>query len=127
MAADRPRHPVRDVDRQRWIEANGPGADAPGFVRTIWESTLAAMPFPERMPWHAGLVLAGDGSVWLEEVRPGEADAAVWTVFPAGGGSPRQVRFPAGFRLDAVEGERAYGVCVGEFDVQRVMVIALPR
>ena len=93
--------PVTAADRAAWLERNGAPDDLPPSFRASRQARLDAMPFPESMPFHGGLVLASDGAVWLEEWADEEGAAPVWTRFALDGGIDR-IRFPDGFILHAV-------------------------
>jgi hypothetical protein len=116
--------PVRESDRRRWRQENGPPADMPPAFRANLSAAADAMIFPELMPWHGGLVIADDDAIWLEHY-PAAGTRPVWTVL-APGSPPRSIRFPVGFRLTDVSGGLACGITVGELDVQRVTVVRLP-
>ncbi len=122
----RPALAVAAVDRRRWAAENAPSPELPAFVVDSRRKMIEAMDFPETFPPHGGLVVASDGSIWLAVYphRP-EADRE-WARFVPDGSIDRVV-FPPGFRLEAVQGDTAWGVGVGAFDVEQVVAYRLPH
>lgn len=118
--------PVTPAHRKAWRDRNAPSDRLPDWARASAQAQIDEMRFPEALPPHGDLVLGPEGAVWLEEYRAGPGAEVVWTRFSPGGDS-RRIRFPPGFQLHAVDGSRAYGVTVGEFDVQYVTVLRLPE
>lgn len=98
-------------------------AGAAGAVREI----LAQLPFAPRMPAHADIVAAPDGTLWVAEYAGPEAEfpgtrppAGSWMVFDAGGILTHRVRTPEGFRPFALTDDLVWGVYQDELDVERV-------
>jgi hypothetical protein len=86
--------------------------------------------FAEHVPLITGLVCGDGGDVWVADFDPAgrspvDVVGTAWDRVAPDGRVQSTVRFPREFRLHAVRGERAYGVGVGELDVEAVEVYAV--
>ncbi len=124
MRVDRPARRVGAEDERRWRAENAPPAGLPAWAVESQAKLIEAMDIPDEFPAHGGLVVAEDGSIWLESYRADPGGAREWTRFARDGGRTR-VSFPSGFRLLAVRRDEAWGVGLGEFDVERVVAYRL--
>lgn len=104
------------------------------------DALLAAVAFPERRPLLAGLLLAPNGDLWVQDSKAvGEMDreallvgsaqgygGAVWTVLEGDGAFRARVELPDGFAPRAFFGAFLYGLSEDHLGVRRVARVTVP-
>jgi hypothetical protein len=93
----------------------------PGLARGTLEQNIREATYePSHLPPVRNLLVASDGSVWLE--RGPTSDGLIeWLVLGPGLESQARALVPAGVELRLVVGDRAWGVRSDAFDVQYIV------
>lgn len=102
----------------------------PGIARGAYEADLKEQTYaPDWAPAVRSMVLADDGSVWLERFQAVQADdgspRVEWWVVDEGGRLAGSVRTPEGLRILAVTDDAVWGVELDELEVSYIVRYAL--
>jgi hypothetical protein len=112
----------QDIDGYRERRLAGPAAQ-----RSMTEQSLAAMSYPDVMPFHGALMVDAAGHLWVQ-VYAADPDAPrEWNVFDPDGVLLGTVVTPARFSVREIGEDAVAGVWEDDLDVQYVHVYALEK
>jgi hypothetical protein len=98
--------------------------DDPGLRRS-WERMFDEVPFPDHHPYFDQLLAGSEGLLWLREPPRVEGDTVVWWGHTRVGEIARRMIVPPGLELFQIAADRVVAVARDEFNVPRVLVLAL--
>jgi hypothetical protein len=93
--------------------------------RRNWERLFDDVSFPDHHPFFDELLAGSDGLLWLREPPMAEGDTAVWWGHTRVGELARRLIVPPNLELFQITADRVVAVALDEFDVPRVLVLAL--
>lgn len=116
--------PTESVDSAARAQADGmfgfmrrgnPGLDLSALEADLREATFS----PDFVPPFRSMVIADDGTIWLEEFSPSE-NGSTWRVFGNDAVPLAEATLPAGLRVLLISGGAVWGVETDEFDVNYI-------
>ncbi len=113
--------PTDAADRVRAeVAASVESQPIPASVKVEWEAMRRRWRFATVFPYHDGLQIGQDGTLWAQTPSVWPTDAQRFLVFDAGGQAIARVVLPPGVTPHVVSRERVLGVWIDEDDVPHV-------